>query len=181
MKKICYLEKLQKILLPGNQVFETGSQNDWEQPEGKLNIKLPDDYKKYINIYGSGVIDDFLWVLNPFCKNENINLLHQSKELLEACKELRQEFPEFFTYNIFPEKNGLLPWGLTDNGDELYWKTDIDLNKWEIVVFNGGDFYPFQMCMTEFLYNVLSGKFRDAAFFPDSFPSENFKYKAIEL
>lgn len=40
-----------------------------------LGMILPLDYKKFINKYGTGSINDFIWILNPFSENENLNLI----------------------------------------------------------------------------------------------------------
>jgi len=46
------------------------AQGDWEQVEATIKLILPNDYKKLISQYGSGRFSDFLYIFNPFSKNE---------------------------------------------------------------------------------------------------------------
>ena len=87
------MQKISKILEPGAKVFNTGNETGWKQLQLDMNIVLPTDYKEYIKIYGTGCIDDFLWVLNPFCMNENINFIQKGESIIDAYKTLRKSHP----------------------------------------------------------------------------------------
>lgn len=52
--------------------------------EKNLGMILPLDYKKFINKYGTGSINDFIWILNPFSENENLNLIKKGHVIREA-------------------------------------------------------------------------------------------------
>lgn len=67
-----------------------------------MNIKFPDDYKEFISTYGTGSIDNFLWILNPFSKNININFFDDMKHFQWAYRELKSEFPENYPRPPFP-------------------------------------------------------------------------------
>jgi len=179
MEQLSYLQKICKILEPGAKVFNIGNETGWKQLQLDMNIVLPTDYKEYIKIYGTSCIDDFLWVLNPFCMNENINFIQKGESIIDAYKTLRKSHPNIFRYNIFPEKNGLLPWGFTDNGQELYWKTGSAPDEWSVVVCEY-DCYEYKMCMTEFLYKILSGEIICDKF-PEDFPDQDVRYRAENI
>jgi len=59
------LEELKKILIPPLKPFQTGDRNGWDELESSLGTLLP-QYKDFISIYGTGAIDNFIWVLTPF-------------------------------------------------------------------------------------------------------------------
>src|SRR5215475_9300487 len=61
-------------------------------------------------------------------------LMNQVSMQLSALKELAQDFGEKCPYALFPETGGLLPVGITDNGDVIYWLTRGKPADWKIVV-----------------------------------------------
>ncbi|GGE27443.1 hypothetical protein GCM10011571_32090 [Marinithermofilum abyssi] len=107
-----------------------GGQRTFEDIEKQLGTPLPTDYKEFISIYGTGSIEHFIWVLNPFVDNEHLNLISEKSDILDAYTVLKNEFPHHFKHEVYPNKNGLLPWGITDNGDELFWLTDGTPDHW---------------------------------------------------
>ncbi|MBO1580110.1 hypothetical protein [Bacillus sp. XF8] len=93
---------------------------------------------------------------------------------------MKNQFPDEFTFNIYPENNGILPWAYTENGDELYWK--ILKGKWSIVVFASrySDIYEYDMEMTKFLYKLFSKEIVCDAFSND-FMGDDISYSRILL
>ena len=61
---------------PANPV-ESPRADDWQLVEARMLVELPSDYKEFIATYGTGAVDNFLWVLNPFSHNDNLNLIKQ--------------------------------------------------------------------------------------------------------
>lgn len=55
-----YLNKLEKIIKSNTNLADQYTKEEWEEIELTLGIKLPTDYKKFINRYGVGSINDFL-------------------------------------------------------------------------------------------------------------------------
>lgn len=39
----------------------------------------------------------------------------------DAYISMQSEFPEQFSFDFYNGKTGLFLWGITDNGDELFW------------------------------------------------------------
>ena len=50
---------------------------DWKVIEKQIGTKLPRDYKKFIEIYGTGWISNFLWIFNPFSINKYLNMINR--------------------------------------------------------------------------------------------------------
>lgn len=118
------MDDLTRLIPAPKQPVDTGDEQNWSNMEEKIGISLPTNYKNYISTYGSGQIGRFLWIYNPFSNNKNINLLAQSDIVLDALRTIKAEHGESVCpYPIFPEKDGLLPFGRTDNGDDLFWLT----------------------------------------------------------
>lgn len=153
-----YFKLLEKVLRQPERVYNTGTIQEWDKFECELGIILPDDYKKLINTYGTGGIGNFIWFLTPFSNDDNVNYNKKMTSMLEAYRISKEKFPEYYIYDVYPKQNGILPWGYTDNGDELYWKTGDKTENWEIVIYESAspDYYSYQMGLAEFLYKILT-------------------------
>jgi hypothetical protein len=143
---------------------------------------LPDEYKEFISTYGTGGIDNFIWILNPFVLDENFNLMERGKVIREAYLESKQNFPQDFIHDVYPDVGGLLPWAITDNGDEIYWRTDNNPNKWSIVIYGSrsSEYAEYNKSLVEFLYEILTKRLV-CSIFPDDFPSEDPQFITIDI
>jgi hypothetical protein len=104
----------------------------WRAAEESLGLKLPGSYKSLIDAFGGSSWGDFLHVLSPF--DEHLNLQHIGKEILDADRETRRQFPWLYPLPLFPETGGLLPWAFTDNGDTFYFITSAAPDEWPTLV-----------------------------------------------
>jgi len=102
---------------------------DWNSVTETIN-PIPADYRKFIEIYGTGIIDDYLWVLNPFSKNQYLNF-NKSSVLMEVYIEFRDMFPELDRRPPYPQNGSFFPWAITDNGDSLFWIIDNESSEWK--------------------------------------------------
>lgn len=160
-----------KLIPPPDNPNEAPQQHEWPQIEAQLGTSLPVDYKDFISLYGTGKIDNFLWIFNPLSQNENINLATQIRIQLDALSEL-QTYGEILPYKLYPERDGIFPFGITENGDVLYWKTTGSPAAWSVLVneARSPEWEAFSMTMTEFLLEVLNRRIHPSAF-PAVFPS----------
>ncbi|QDT30077.1 SMI1/KNR4 family protein [Gimesia panareensis] len=150
------LGELLKIVTPPDKPKEVPTKPNWAAVEKKLGLQLPDDYKRYVTKFGTGVLGSFLRVYNPFSKREYTSL---QKSVVSVC-EIHQMRSDTFPYEFYPESPGLLPWGNDDNGNNLFWLTRGARNKWPIVVCSGRDDRSqlFEMGMTAFLARTFTGE-----------------------
>lgn len=163
-----YFERLGEVLYVSTKTNRKMERN-WKDAEKKIGIKLPSDYKNFIDKYGTGGLDNFLWVLTPFDEGY-INLIKRSEIILCAYEESKTQSDDGFVHDVYPNKDGIFPWGYTDNGDELYWKTNEDSGKWDIVVYPSRESfgYVYKMSLTEFLYKLIVKELICSAF-PNDF------------
>ena len=175
------LSRLMTILPPPKQ--PTLLPVDWAGVEGRLGVSLPDDYKAFIGTYGLGDIDGYLSVLHPATRNRHLNLERKGASALAALRECRAEpMPMELPYSVFPEPGGLLPWGITGNGDDCFWRvTDSDPNRWTVVVANvrNDDWEAYRGGLVEFLCATLSGA-RRSDVFADDWPSKAPKFAPFQ-
>jgi hypothetical protein len=128
------LERLRELLPPPADPVEPGRPDGWAAVEGNLGTGLPSDFKAFTERYGSGTVDDFLYLFNPFAAGEDGNLLVEKDRVLAGYRQTRARFPERLSLPPFPEEGGVLPLGRTDNGDELYWVTTGHPDGWPVAL-----------------------------------------------
>ncbi len=143
----------------------------WASVESAIGTALPDDYKSFIERYGSGRINCFLWIFNPFSQRPYVNLGSQISLKLDALKTLARDFGEKCPYPLFPEDDGLLPLGITDNGDVIHWLRRGEPNDWKIVVneARGPRYEEFDGDVTSFLRRMLTREI-ECSLLPSNFP-----------
>jgi hypothetical protein len=99
--------------------------------------------------------------------------------VLGDLKELIESDPDYYNYLIYPASGGLIPVGVTDNGDYIFWTVDSieDSDSWgtAIIASRSPDVEYFQSDLTTTLAGILSGGVKPN-FFPDSFPSGMVKF-----
>lgn len=144
----------------------------------KIGITFPEDYKTFIDSHGEGGINEFLWILSPFSENENLNSIEKFKVMKDAYISMQSKFPEQFSYDFYNGIKGLFPWGITDNGDELFWNFKGDIV--ELVVYESryASNMSYIMSMEEFLYKLLKKEIV-CPIFPDDFILEKNYYETI--
>lgn len=153
------LEALCNVISPPETPYDTGETEAWQEIEEKIGCALPSDYKAYIHRFGTGCIGKFVWVFNPFTDNANLNLLHQITVQLDVLHTLEEQFDVACPYPLYPQPGGLLPWGITDNGDVLFWRTIGNPDQWIIVIHEprGPEYEEHPGGVVDFLTDLVLG------------------------
>ena len=166
------LKHLIELLPPPVHPLEVPTSDDWSQTESGL-ASLPSNYRQFIEKYGTGLIDEFIWIFNPSTTNKYVNLYSQVNAVLASLADSAKQFPDVFAMPLHPEPGGFLPFGSTNNGDNLFWVTKGSSDEWTVAVMGprSPDVYRYDVGMVEFLRKVLSGEIQCKAF-PDDFPAD---------
>lgn len=156
------IEQFQEIFPVPSQPVEAAESGKWHTFEDELSVQFPGDYKRFIELYGTGCIGMFVWIFNPFSDNENLNLMKQIDSQTEQYRQARSELGEkYCPFPIFPEPAGLLPCGVTDNGDVFFWLMASDNpDDWQVVIneTRSPEFETHSKQLTEFLAGVVTGE-----------------------
>ena len=128
------LERLRQLLPPPADPVEPGRPDGWAEVEAAIGTQLPGDFKAFTERYGSGTVDDFLYLFNPFASGQDGNLVVEKDRVLAAYRQTRARFPDRLPLPPFPEEGGVLPLGRTENGDELYWVTEGHPDDWSVAL-----------------------------------------------
>ncbi len=163
------IDELIKVLPPPDSPSEGGTGLDWGAVTARLGEPLPTDYMQFIEKYGSGTINGLIRVLNPFSSADHINFWTQMQALLAAFRALRAEDEDDCPYPLMYEPGGLLPWGVSLDGDVYFWETTGLSGKWTVVVScrDSGDFEEFAMPMTRFLARAIKGEIESGSLYAD--------------
>ncbi len=167
------LDRLLRVLPAPTAPAEGPRAGDWGAVEARLDLVLPSDYKVFIERFGSGVIDRFLWILDPFSANENIRFPDASERQHAILRWLRAQGTERLPYPVYPEPGGVVLWGETANGDCFYWITsDGPPDDWSVTVneARAPNWHDHPGPMTAFLADLLD-RTESVDFFPAVFPS----------
>lgn len=168
------LTELTSLISPPQTPRNVPESIDWSTIEAKLGLKLPLDYKRYIETYGSGLLAEFIRVLNPFDRDKYINLLKCSQSITSMFRTFpRGEHSDKIPYPFYPDHSGLLPWGNDENGIYIFWLTEGAPTKWPTVVadIRGPRWQRFDLPMTRFLTKIITKEVR-CRLWPKDFPGK---------
>lgn len=144
---------LSKVVSPPAEPVETFA-GPWEPLEAYLGTALPQDYKDFALLYGAGVFMDFLIVHVPSIKGSLLTLEPQVRDA-PLMFWPGEELPHSF----WPHIDGLIRFGCTDFGDQLYWLPEGPPDTWKVVMWDRGwsEFETFDCGLAEFLGGLASG------------------------
>lgn len=146
---------------------------DWKAVEAELGTALPVDYRALAGTCSDVDIGGFLSVFPPLSSSEDVFSLREfAEQTLGTLRKLREDLPAEVSHPLFPEQGGLLPWGVTDNNDFLWWLTRGEPDDWPVVVTDVGQWWTHEGNMQSFLVGVLRKRIH-CPLFPDDFPGED--------
>lgn len=174
------IDLLMKIL-PHQCSSSSYSTQEWTAVESRFCISLPQEFKDIVSEFGSGCVDDFIWLLNPFSENDNLNF-NAAEYFIDAYKQLAADFPEYYQRASYPENGSFFPWAVTDNGETFVWIIDKNRNpdEWAIAILSNdqGEEELYELSTIEFLTALLDKKIV-SSILPEQFPSDNVTFTAI--
>jgi hypothetical protein len=146
-------------LMPPPQ--DGGTAVDWEAMARSWDRPFPPDYRRFIESYGAGTIEDFLVILAPQLKVplEEAGLNGMVLEILsaEGTWDIADKSPE-----LEGTSPRLITWGVDSAADLMCWDASgEDPAAWPVLVFNRGDvlFRRYDCGMAEFLTRMMRGGF----------------------
>jgi len=166
------LRRIDEMLNCPTVPLNAPTEAEWAEFEAAY-CKFPHDFKVFLSQFGTGCIDEFLWFLSPVSPNENLNLTVQLERQLQALRESCD-----LGLPLFPEEGGILPFGITDNGDLLAWRTHGIPDEWGVVVVDSRapEYVEFRQSFSRLVAGLLSGETK-CTLFPADFPSDRPKFR----
>jgi len=124
------LAKLVAVMPPPKRPLY--SDGNWEAVEKAIGLLLPADYKAFIETYGSGMVNGCLDIQSPLRPGEDI------RQWWTIWAELYSDIAEYIQipYPVFPQPEGLLPFGTLGDVDFLNWLTIGEPDHWPFVYYD---------------------------------------------
>lgn len=128
----------------------------WEPIEDFVEVTLPDDYKAFTKVYGSGLFMEFISVNIP---DSTIVSTFEEELRLSKWHILGSAKPEELDYRLWPDPDGLIMFGSTDMGHYIFWNPKGPAANWSIVVLEcrGDLFEEFDCSLSQFLVGLAEG------------------------
>ncbi|WP_049565148.1 SMI1/KNR4 family protein [Streptomyces sp. SBT349] len=148
----------------------------WEASERYLGVRLPSDYKAFLDLYGPGAVDGYLSLHRP------TGTARAEQERLWSCetwRRARRSAPGLFPYPFHPEEGGLIAWGYDEHGGSYFFLArEPDPDQWGIVAAGEeGEWYETAGTFTDFLVRCFER--RDRPPFMDlSWPRPHARYES---
>jgi hypothetical protein len=148
-----------------------GLDRSWDEVEGEIGLALPDDYKSFIDLYGSGQVASaegwaVIWNFRDYSMfgrslSEGLRGPESVTEFYRR-KINTTDYP--CPFPIYPEPEGLLPFASVVDVQNLNWLTSGPPNQWDVVYFHfdGLEFTrlegdSFSGCLLKMLRREYSG------------------------
>lgn len=150
------IEALKRVVPPPLKPFRAFT-GPWERVEAYLGTRLPQDYKDFARLYGSGLFLNVITIHTPQAKNPYVNLEIQARDA-SLYFTPDQDLP----YRLWPRIDGLINFAGTDNGDQIFWLPQGPPDDWKVVFWDRGlsedkCFEEFDCGMAEFLAGLADG------------------------
>lgn len=165
------------INLIGNPVENGFPEERWKIVENDNQLNFPKDYKDFINNYGTGCLSELIWILNPFSNFKRFNTFSYLEEKKKAFSAFEKITKEKYSYSLFSEGKGILPFALTDNGDTFYWKIDaLKTEKFKILLFDSRELLieEYSVSYSKLLLQILSKSIKTNIINLDDIKNRNF-------
>ncbi|GLY70023.1 hypothetical protein Atai01_66420 [Amycolatopsis taiwanensis] len=140
---------------------ERGTPVDWDPIGRSWGRWFPHDYRRFIEVYGAGTIQDFLAVVGPEPKvpfeDTGRDGMVAATGTAEGMWDMAFKSPELEGTSPY-----LITWGISINADLFCWDaTGEDAAGWPVLVYDRGNgmFSRYDCGMAEFLTRMLRGDF----------------------
>jgi hypothetical protein len=140
----------------------------WGPVEAELGTRLPADYKDFARVYGRGYFMEFLGVDIPRASNRHCRLETKVRLISDSFADHIADYDEL-PCPLWPDTEGLLAFGQTDNGHYLLWVTCGEPDEWCVAVWHPRDasFEELDCGLTDFLAGLAKGEL-----IPKDFPDD---------
>jgi hypothetical protein len=140
---------------------------DWDRGERRLQIRIPEDYRRLVDAGGSGLWFDYIRVFAPDERYLSLNLL-DSDGVFEDLLIFWEDNPDIRPAD-FPEGDArLIAWASTAGGEMLFWRIEPGAHPDAYPIYvesaDGDEWERFDMTTTDFLLGLQKGGVRSALF-----------------
>ncbi|MCZ4121671.1 SMI1/KNR4 family protein [Streptomyces sp. H39-S7] len=132
---------------------------DWAAVEQGWGFQFPVDYKRFMEVYGGGAIDNYLATISP----EPFGLDAAFQGMISETRNARANWDRRpGGQGVVTASSSLVVWGVDASADLLCWVTDgADPDRWPVMVWNQDDrqWTVFNCGMADFLLRMFRAEF----------------------
>ncbi len=135
------------------------NKGDWAQIEAETNLKFPEDYKRFIGIYGTGTFCGIMEIDSPFCAARVWGSIQERYHKGTALFKMLDEIGGLVSYPHYPTVPGLLACA-TFGSDLLGWYTDENPESWFMIYRSRtGEYFELpEFGFVDFLFGAITGE-----------------------
>lgn len=151
-------DELTRLLIPPESPVLAGTATEWAAFEASLEVRLPGDYRAYVETYGLGTPNEYFSVLNPFDGS-----LQSRWQWFEEVYAQVYSAPDYLEYGAggvtAAVPRGLVAWANGDGGT-VYWdpETSADPERWTVVEEQEDYWQPWPLTMSEYIVKAMTGE-----------------------
>lgn len=153
------IHRLKEILAPPANPVDPPSEKVWDSVRSTLGINLPTNLLTMSKVYGTGMIRGEemtgLGIYNP----GHPNYIRDAQNELQRLRDTRGPVKDSdMPFDVFPDENGLFPFGIDENDVWLCWQVSSHSNEWPIVIrwkYGLDGMEKFEMPLFDFLVRVF--------------------------
>ncbi len=159
------LKDLTKLVAPPKSPLFAGGTDSWSVIQERLGVRLPATLGEFARTYGSGEFDGgtSVRIYNPYDPAYERKVRFVS----EIYLGLRDESPDYYPYEFYPEAGGLFPIGDSGGGQKFFLSlANGGSMGGDLVVYDDRceGLVEYRMDMMDFFYEFLSNGISD--YFP---------------
>jgi hypothetical protein len=159
------ISQLVQFIPPPQAPIETGSPKRWEKAQERLGIAFPQDYKNFVDRYGTGTFNNLIIPYSPFAANEYMNLYQALDAHHQASRQTQWMADSAWSivspFQLYPAKMGLFPWGTTTHFEQaFFWQISGRPDTWTTILYDlrKGEYEVWKMCLTAFLLKLFKAE-----------------------
>lgn len=112
-----FIDFLIEVLPPPKNPSYIPRDEEIQAVEGTFNVKFQEDFKRFMKVYGEGMIYDTFEIYNVG-NPEYIATIENSRNIYAFQRGLQ---PSYYHLELWPHSPGIFPMGRTADGNQLYW------------------------------------------------------------
>jgi len=150
------IEALEQVVPPPPGPYRPFS-GPWKRVEAYLGTELPQDYRDFARLYGYGLFLGVMIIHIPSADDPHETLEANVRDVSHAFNSHADK-----PYAMWPRLGGLINFGVTENGDYLFWLPQGPPDQWKVIFWDRGlsedeCFEEFDCGMAEFLAGLVDG------------------------
>jgi SMI1/KNR4 family protein SUKH-1 len=151
-------DELSRLLIPPESPVLTGTAAEWAAFEASLELRLPGDYRAFVETYGLGTPNDYFSVLNPF--DQSLQSRQQWFQEVYAEVYSKPDYLEYLAEGLTaPVPRGLVAWA-TGDGGTVYWdpRSSAHPDQWTVVEEQEDYWQGWPLTMSEYIVKAMTGE-----------------------